>query len=215
VAIRAVLFDFSGTLFRLEHEALEDHGDLMRALTAPVGVADGLSPEMAEAWHRRDLDQDLHRDVHVNALQAAGLTGDGEALAFYERLVSAAYWRAYPDTVQALRTASEAGLLIAVVSNIGWDIRVVLNKFGVAHLVDEVVLSYEEGVIKPDPKIFLTACERLGIDPRDVLMVGDSEEADGGARAVGAKVAIVEALVTAERPTALVDSLRSHGIIPV
>jgi len=148
-------------------------------------------------------------------LQAAGLTGDGEALAFYERLVSAAYWRAYPDTVQALRTASEAGLLIAVVSNIGWDIRVVLNKFGVAHLVDEVVLSYEEGVIKPDPKIFLTACERLGIDPRDVLMVGDSEEADGGARAVGAKVAIVEALVTAERPTALVDSLRSHGIIPV
>lgn len=215
MAIRAVLFDFSGTLFRLEHEALEDHGDLMRALTAPVGVADGLSPEMAEAWHRRDLDQDLHRDVHVNALQAAGLTGDGEALAFYERLVSAAYWRAYPDTVQALRTASEAGLLIAVVSNIGWDIRVVLNKFGVAHLVDEVVLSYEEGVIKPDPKIFLTACERLGIDPRDVLMVGDSEEADGGARAVGAKVAIVEALVTAERPTALVDSLRSHGIIPV
>ena len=215
MAIRAVLFDFSGTLFRLEHEALEDHGDLMRALTAPVGVADGLSPEMAEAWHRRDLDQHLHRDVHVNALQAAGLTGDGEALAFYERLVSAAYWRAYPDTVQALRTASEAGLLIAVVSNIGWDIRVVLNKFGVAHLVDEVVLSYEEGVIKPDPKIFLTACERLGIDPRDVLMVGDSEEADGGARAVGAKVAIVEALVTAERPTALVDSLRSHGIIPV
>lgn len=215
MAIRAVLFDFSGTLFRLEHEALEDHGDLMRALTAPVGVAEGLSPEMAEAWHRRDLDQDLHRDVHVNALQAAGLTGDGEALAFYERLVSAAYWRAYPDTVQALRTASEAGLLIAVVSNIGWDIRVVLNKFGVAHLVDEVVLSYEEGVIKPDPKIFLTACERLGIDPRDVLMVGDSEEADGGARAVGAKVAIVEALVTAERPTALVDSLRSHGIIPV
>ncbi|MFD9736975.1 HAD family hydrolase [Umezawaea sp. NPDC059074] len=215
MAIRAVLFDFSGTLFRLEHEALEEHGDLMRALTAPVGVADGLSPEMADAWHRRDLDRDLHRDVHVNALQAAGLDKDGEALAFYERLISAAYWRAYPDTVQALRTASEAGLLVAVVSNIGWDIRVVLTKFGVAHLVDEVVLSYEEGVIKPDPKIFLTACERLGIDPRDVLMVGDSEEADGGARAVGAKVAIVEALVTAERPTALVDSLRSHGIIPV
>lgn len=187
----------------------------MRALTAPVGVAEGLSPEMEDAWLRRDLDADLHREVHVVALQAAGLTEPGAAVAFYERLVSAAYWRAYPDTVEALRTVSEAGLRVAVVSNTGWNIRAVLDRFGVGHLVDEVVLSYEEGLIKPDPKIFLTTCERLRVDPGEVLMVGDSEEADGGAAAVGARVAIVEPLVTAERPTALVDALRAHGIIPV
>lgn len=215
MAIRAVLFDFSGTLFRLEHEALEEHGDLMRALTAPVGVADGLSPEMADAWLRRDLDAELHRDVHVVALEAAGLTEPGAALEFYERLVSAAYWRAYPDTVEALRTVSEAGLRVAVVSNTGWNIRAVLDRFGVSHLVDEVVLSYEEGLIKPDPKIFLLAADRLRVAPGEVLMVGDSEEADGGAAAVGARVAIVEPLVTADRPTALVRALREHGIIPV
>jgi len=91
----------------------------------------------------------------------------------------------------------------------------VLDRFGVSHLVDEVVLSYEEGLIKPDPKIFLLAAERLRVAPSEVLMVGDSEEADGRAAAVGAKVAIVEPLVTAERPTALVRALRKHGIIPV
>ena len=90
-----------------------------------------------------------------------------------------------------------------------------LDRFGVSHLVDEVVLSYEVGLIKPDPKIFLTACERLRVDPSEVLMVGDSEEADGGAAAVGARVAIVEPVVTADRPTALVRVLREHGIIPV
>jgi HAD superfamily hydrolase (TIGR01493 family) len=215
MALRAVLFDFSGTLFRLEHEALEEHGDLMRALTAPVGVAEGLDAETEALWLRRDLDADVHRDVHVVALRAAGLTEPGAALAFYERLVSAAYWRAYPDTVEALRTVSEAGLRVAVVSNTGWNIRAVLDRFGVGHLVDEVVLSYEEGLIKPDPKIFRLACERLRVDPGEVLMVGDSEEADGGAAAVGSAVAIVEPLRTTERPTALVDSLRSHGIIPV
>ncbi|MCS7478803.1 HAD family hydrolase [Umezawaea endophytica] len=215
MALRAVLFDFSGTLFRLEHEALEEHGDLMRALTAPVGMAEGLDPETEALWLRRDLDADVHRDVHVVALQAAGLTEPGAALAFYERLVSAAFWQTYPDTFEALRTVSEAGLRVAVVSNTGWNIRAVLDRFGVSHLVDEVVLSYEEGLIKPDPKIFLLACERLRVDPSEVLMVGDSEEADGGAAAVGSKVAIVEPLRTGERPTALVDSLRKHGIIPV
>jgi HAD superfamily hydrolase (TIGR01493 family) len=215
VTIRAVLFDFSGTLFRLEHEALEQHGDLMRALTAPVGVADGLTSEMEDAWHRRDLDQDLHREVHVAALEAAGLTNPGEALAFYERLISAAYWKPYPDTAETLRQVSEAGLRIAVVSNIGWDIRAVLNRHGVAHLVDEVVLSYEEGVIKPDPKIFQVACDRLGVEPADALMVGDSEEADGGAAAVGSKVALVEPLLTADRPGALLAVLQKHGIAPV
>ncbi|WNV81908.1 HAD-IA family hydrolase [Umezawaea sp. Da 62-37] len=215
MAIRAVLFDFSGTLFRLEHEALDAHGDLMRALTAPVGVADGLTPEMEDAWRRRDLDADLHRDVHVVALQAAGLTEPGAALTFYERLVSAAYWRAYPDTFQALRKVSEAGLRVAVLSNTGWDIRAVLRRYGVDHLVDEVVLSYEVGMIKPDPKIFLLTCERLRVDPAEVLMVGDSEEADGGAEAVGSKVAIVEPLETSARPGALLAVLQKHGIIPV
>ncbi|PRY46295.1 HAD family hydrolase [Umezawaea tangerina] len=215
MAIRAVLFDFSGTLFRLEHEALDAHGDLMRALTAPVGVHEGLSPEMEDAWLRRDLDPELHRDVHVVALEAAGLTEPGAALAFYERLVSAAYWRAYPDTFQALRKVSEAGLRVAVLSNTGWDIRAVLRRYGVDHLVDEVVLSFEVGMIKPDPKIFLLACERLRVDPAEVLMVGDSEEADGGAEAVGSKVAIVEPLETAARPGALLAVLQKHGIIPV
>jgi FMN phosphatase YigB (HAD superfamily) len=62
-------------------------------------------------------------------------------------------------------------------------------------------------VIKPDPKIFLRACERLGVAPEEALMVGDSEEADGGAAAVGCQVAIVDPAPTAERPTGLIDAV--------
>ena len=78
--------------------------------------------------------------------------------------------------------------------------------------VDEFVLSYVEGVIKPQPKIFATACERIGVEPTDALMVGDSAEADGGAVTLGVAVRIVEPLPVDQRPHALLDALHAYGI---
>ncbi|GAA3892358.1 HAD family hydrolase [Saccharothrix violaceirubra] len=202
MTIRAVLFDFSGTLFRLEHDSLAAHADLMRALTAPVGVAEGLDFTVEE-WERRDLDSQAHRDLHVAVLEKSGATDSED---FYDRLTGPDFWQPYPDTAQALGTA----LPTAVVSNIGWDIRKVFDRHGVTDRVDEFVLSYEEGVIKPDARIFRIACERLGVRPEETLMVGDSEEADGGARAIGCAVEIVDPLATAQRPDALLAVLRKH-----
>jgi HAD superfamily hydrolase (TIGR01549 family) len=207
VTIRAALFDFSGTLFRLEHPALDSNADLMRALTSPVGLAEGVDPELADAWHRRDLDPDLHRWVHVKVLNDA-LVPNAEAL--YDQLLDPESWRPYPDMKATLEHLQDVPL--AVVSNIGWDIRPIFERYGVTHLVDEFVLSYEEGVIKPDPKIFTTACERLGVDPRNAVMVGDSEEADGGAEAIGCAFRLVNPVPTSDRPNALLDVART---IPV
>ncbi|SMD22779.1 HAD family hydrolase [Lentzea albidocapillata] len=207
MTIRAALFDFSGTLFRLEHPELESNGALMRALTAPVGIADDMDPELVDAWHRRDLDPDVHRWVHVRVLKDA-LVADAEA--FYDQLLAPESWVPYPDTRATLEHLKDVP--VAVVSNIGWDIRSVFELHGLTHLVDEFVLSYEEGVIKPDPKIFTTACERLGVDPREAVMVGDSEEADGGAEAIGCAFRLVNPVPTSDRPNALLDVART---IPV
>ncbi|MFD9703387.1 HAD family hydrolase [Lentzea sp. NPDC059081] len=204
---RAALFDFSGTLFRLEHPGLGANGDLMRAMTAPVGLADGMDPELADGWLRRDLDPDVHRWVHVKLLNDA-LVPDAEA--FYDQLVHPDSWQPYPDTRAALEHLRDVP--VAIVSNIAWDIRAVFEKYDLTHLVDEFVLSYEEGVIKPDPKIFTTACERLGVDPRDAVMVGDSEEADGAAVAIGCSFRLVNPVPTSDRPDALLAVART---IPV
>lgn len=196
------MFDFSGTLFRLEHDSLTAHAELMRALTAPVGVAEGLDVDEAE-WARRDLDPVAHRDLHLAVLTKAGAP---DPATFYANLCSPAFWQPYPDTAQALGTE----LPTAVVSNIAWDIRAVFARHGVEHRVDEYVLSYEEGFAKPDPKLFRIACERLGVHPSEALMVGDSPEADGGAAAIGCAVEIVDPLPTADRPDALLRVLRKH-----
>lgn len=218
--IRGVLFDFSGTLFRMEPgpswgEGLTDdqHEQLTRLLTASTLKADHLPPELADGWARRDLDPDLHREVYLASLAASGIGLTPEQYeAAYNRVLAAESWQAYPDTLAALRRLRAAGVPVAVVSNIPWDIRDVFLAHDAFELVDEFVLSYVEGVMKPDPKIFLVACQRIGVTPDDALMVGDSAEADGGATAVGITTAIIEPLPTTRRPDVLLSTLDSHGL---
>jgi HAD superfamily hydrolase (TIGR01509 family) len=210
--IRGVLFDFSGTLFRLEPDPTWSD-ELIRVLTASTLASDHLPPELADDWARRDLDPDLHRGVYLASLAASGLgLSPAEAEETYERMLDPVSWRPYPDTRAALERLRDKGVPVAVVSNIPWDIRTVFRANGVEDLVDEYVLSYVEGVMKPDPKIFLTACQRLGIEPADALMIGDNEEADGGAERVGIPTAFVDHLPVDVRPHSLLLTLDHYGL---
>jgi HAD superfamily hydrolase (TIGR01509 family) len=210
--IDGVLFDFSGTLFRFEpgpdwpsvltEEATRER--LVTVVTAPTMSADHLPPDLVDAWHRRDLDPDMNRAAYLATLTSGdfGLTDD-EVETVYLSLADPVAWSPYPDTADVLRRLHAAGVPVAVVSNIAWDVRNVFRHHGLAELVDEFVMSYVEGVAKPDPKIFRLACQRLGIPPERALMVGDSPENDGGAASVGCATVIVDPVPTGERPSAL------------
>lgn len=223
MTIRAVLFDYSGTLFRLEEDdswfdgimvdekEVDGHvqAELMRRMTAPTGRPPGMSDERWHAWAHRDLEPALHREAYRHVLRESGLT-DPHAEKLYNRLIDPASWTPYPDAVTVLDGLRAAGIKTAVVSNIAFDLRPALVAAGA--VADEVVLSFEIGVIKPDAGIFETALTRLGVDPADALMVGDSEEADGGARALGCAFALVDPLPTEQRPDGLIAALKAHGL---
>ena len=217
MTIRGVLFDFSGTLFRLEvgngwlDGIMDDAAasELMRRMTAPV-TADS---DVPEGFERRDLDESTHRRVHVEMLVRAGVGDHAKAHTVYDRLLEPASWKPFPDTGEVLRLLRAARVPVVVLSNIGWDIRTVFQHYGLLDLVDDVVMSYKEGLLKPDPELFRIGCERLGVPPEHVLMVGDSEEADGGAAALGSAVEIVEPLPTDQRPDALLGALKARGVM--
>ena len=208
--LRAVLFDFSGTLASLE--ARDDwfvgtgldaaqRADVMDRLTHPTASV----PH--HAWAHRDLDPALHREAYLHVLQTSGLA-DEHAEELYRRVTDPAEWAVYPDTVFVLKSLRQNGIRTAVVSNIAWDIRPVLT----AAQVDEFVLSFEVGAAKPDTRIFTTALERLGVRADQTLMIGDSEENDGAARELGCSFALVDPLPISRRPTGLIDALRLHGL---
>lgn len=217
VTTRAVLFDFSGTLFRLEEDEswLDDlvgeggvpfdvagKAEIMRRMTAPSGMIPQLGDEYRDAWENRDLDPAQHRKAYLGVLLASGVPEE-HARALYARLIDPDCWTPYPDAGEVLRGLRTAGIKVGVISNIAFDIRPAFDKFGFTEHVDEFLLSYEEGVIKPDQKIFLRACERLDVQPEEALMIGDSAEADGGATAVGCRFVRVDPVPTAQRPDAL------------
>lgn len=223
MAPRAVLFDFSGTLFRLEEEpdwfagmkvedrAVDGHvqAELMRRLTAPTGRSVHMTPEAYRAWVNRDLAPHLHREAYLHVLRESGLAGH-HAEALYRRVVDPASWTPYPDTAEVIEGLAAQGIQIAVVSNIAFDVR---PAFGdVAGRIDEFVLSFEVGAVKPDPAIFRTALARLGVAPGDAVMIGDSDEADGAARDVGCAFVLVDPLPTAKRPDGLRQALSGVGI---
>jgi HAD superfamily hydrolase (TIGR01509 family) len=225
MTIQAVLFDYSGTLFRLEEDdswftgiqvderAVDGHvqAELMRRLTQPTGKSVDMDDEQYRNWVNRDLEPHLHREAYLHVLRESGLP-EHHAEALYDRVVDPASWTAYPDTAAVLASLKRQGLRIAVVSNIAFDVRPAFATLGVFDDVDEYVLSYEVGAIKPNPEIFETALERLGVAAEDALMVGDSEEADGGAVAVGCRFALVDPLPTEQRPDGLIAALGAFGV---
>ncbi|MGZ8179205.1 HAD family hydrolase [Williamsia sp. SKLECPSW1] len=226
--VEAVLFDFSGTLFRFTERAEwfdglhDDDGapidvglqaELIRRMTAPTGVPADLAPEDVAAWERRDLDPDLHRRAYLAVLRSSGLTVPGHAESLYGRVLDPQSWDPYPDTAEVLRGLHAAGVAIGVVSNIAFDLRRVLARFDLDGLVGSWALSHEVGSIKPSAGIFTAALDELGVPAGRTLMVGDSEEADGGARGLGCRFALVEPAPTTDRPRALLDAVRAHGLL--
>ncbi len=77
------------------------------------------------------------------------------------------------------------GISVAVLSNMnslgGWGIRML----GLYHGFAPVILSYQEGVRKPDPRIYQIAIKKLGVKPNEILFVDNLVENVRAARAGG------------------------------
>lgn len=59
-------------------------------------------------------------------------------------------------------------------------------------IFDLFINSAEEGVRKPDPKIFLLACERLNVKPEEVIFTDDNIENINGAKEMGIQAFLYE-----------------------
>jgi putative hydrolase of the HAD superfamily len=141
---------------------------------------------MAEKRQRHNLSRDDHRTAYVTGYAPFDEIAPGLAALMYDE------WKTnprtmvpYPDTVATLKSFASAGIPIAIVSNTGWSINEGYAAAGLDAFIQTYVLSCDLGTAKPDPKPFLTACERLGVSPDRTLMVGNNRLADSGSICIG------------------------------
>ncbi|WP_063746646.1 HAD family hydrolase [Catenuloplanes japonicus] len=210
-SIEGILFDFHGTLAQVEPPvdwvlaAADACGTTLEPARATVladrlitaGRAGGpiprrIPPQLAEVWAERDIYAHCHRAAYVGLADTVDSGIDGLAEALYERLLTPDGWSPYSDAAETLSALHDKGVPVAVVSNIGFDIRPHFEAWGLSAYVTEFVLSYEIGRIKPDPQIFERACKMIGVQPERALMVGDSA-ADAGAVKAGLATLVLPA----------------------
>jgi REG-2-like HAD superfamily hydrolase len=110
----------------------------------------------------------------------------------------------YPDTLPCLEQLRDRGISMAVISN--WDATLhrVLDMFGLSPYFTFELASLEEGMEKPDPRLFELALASLDAEPEQTAHVGDDPLDDvEGARSVGMRAVLID------RSGATGDAIRS------
>jgi len=97
-----------------------------------------------------------------------------------------------PEARKALKGLKKRNKLIGLICNTGLTPGIGLRKFlaneSVSRYFDLMIFSEEIGIRKPDPRIFHLAAQRLGVQPCEIVPVGDNLKADVlGAKNAGLK----------------------------
>ena len=83
----------------------------------------------------------------------------------------------YPEAEECLRELSKR-YKIGIIANQNPGSRERLEKMGLLKYIDIVIASAEEGVAKPDLRIFKAALSRAACKPEEAVMVGDRIDND-------------------------------------
>ncbi|HSJ51736.1 MAG TPA: HAD-IA family hydrolase [Actinomycetota bacterium] len=208
--IRAVVLDLFGTLVYEFPRA--DWDAWLEAAAAAVEV----DPEAFHAaWSATAIDRqtgragDLEENLRTVAARAGAWPTDSQiAEILQDRAELYRKWFVpRPGAEEVLRDLRARGVPTALVSMCAPDTPAIWRASPLGGLVDVEVFSSEVGLRKPEPEIYLSATEALGVDPAECLYVGDGAYAElTGASAVGMRAVLIrdpaDAEVEALRPEA-------------
>ena len=192
-AIKALVFDFDGLIvdtevpiFRAWQRIYREHGQelpLDRWLTI-IGTSTGSFDPVVELGDR------LGEKLDEKALDALERLYYMEATALQQLL---------PGVAEYLRVARELGLKTAVASSStrAWVMEH-LERFGIGGGFDAIVCREDVKKTKPDPELYRTALQRLGVRPEEAIAFEDSSNGIHAAKAAGLFCVVVPNLLTVD-----------------
>ncbi len=199
--IKAVLFDFGGTLVdagsRMDYEAasliqlnraLENHGIIV--------TCQEYERAHREVW-TRIIRRGSLREVAFTSLVCETLNKLGYSFQPTDKLIIDATeafmkpWiqaRVMDGAVPSVLSRLKKTYKLGIVSNCSWSpaLRKTLERFKISHYFDGIVVSVDVGWRKPSPKIFRKALQTFGVAASETVFIGDELDDDvEGAQRVG------------------------------
>lgn len=157
---RAIAFDAFGTLIRYGAARLNPYRRLLEGR------------EQGRTERLPFLTRNVPADVFAAELGLAHVMPEFRR----ELIEELAGLRLFDEVVTALIRLREAGLRVAVCSNLAFEYGPAVQRL--LPDLDAYILSFEVGAKKPDRVIYAATCQALGCAPREVVFVGDSKRCD-------------------------------------
>jgi putative hydrolase of the HAD superfamily len=190
--VDAVLLDLYDTIARTRW------GQLSERITAELGIE---KPDLFRAYEVTRAARGVGTYGSVEGdmtaiVEAAGADADPELierLLEMERAFSETGVELWEDSVPVVRELRARGTKTALISNCSHSTRPIVDRLGIAEEFDEILLSFEVGMHKPDPGIYREALRRLGdIAPERAVFVDDQPAYCDGAAALGIETFLID-----------------------
>ena len=179
MTIRAVIFDFGDVLVRTEDPSGQQKWE--KKLGLPKGELAKVVFE-SEVADRSMIGQATEADVWRSVATVFCLSTEQLSELQHDFWSG---WQLDADLVDFLRNL-RPGYKTAILSNAWPGTREVFTeRLKLDQAVDEMIISAEEGVAKPDPRIYQIAMSRLEVQAEESVFVDDLAENVHGARAFG------------------------------
>ncbi len=134
-------------------------------------------------WNKR---ADRHTWEQIEAEWCAALPAEAEAIRAYRRHHLLSVPGYIPGTLAVIAELQQHCIKVGALSNWSADTFAdTRGHFAALDRFDALVISGVEGIAKPDPAIFVLACERLGVAPQEAVFVDDLTVNVAAAQAAG------------------------------
>jgi phosphoglycolate phosphatase len=202
--VRAVVIDLDGTLLNTAPDLAKAAELMMAELGLPAVPMETIKTYIGNGVSRLvkrvltgDMDAEPDAELFTKALHS------------YQRHYGehvADQSRPFDGVVEGLKAMKEAGYRLACITNKAEQFTVPLLLATHLHGYFELILSGDTlPKRKPDPLPLLHACEQFGIQPSELLLIGDSLNDTQAARAAGCHVFCVPYGYNRGRPVSELD----------